>query len=172
MPHLHPSESKYIMTEFTQIEQAYQHLLYGDPDERAKAIEFLGEMEYAPAVPHLAELVRGADPGTRYLAATALGRIGDEAESAVIVLLEALRDNDMFLRMAITGALINIGHPSVPGLVKALFDQNRAVRRASAMALGKIGSKRAIPPLQVALKDSDPGVRKLSAQALERLEAL
>lgn len=160
------------MTDFTPLEQAYQLLLHGNPEERAKAIEFLGDAAYAPAVPHLIELVRDADPGTRYLAATALGRIGDEAESAVSVLLVALRDDDMFLRMAITGALINIGQPSVPGLVKALFDQKRAVRRASAMALGKIGSKRAIPPLQVALNDSDPGVRKLSAQALERLEAL
>jgi HEAT repeat protein len=160
------------MTHFTQIEHAYQMLVNGTPEERAKAIELMGEFAYAPAVPHLIELVRDADPGTRYLAATALGRIGDEAENAVDVLLMALRYDDMFLRMAITGALISIGQPAVPGLVKALFDQNRAVRRASAMALGKIGNKRAIPPLQVALKDSDPGVRKLSAQALERLEAM
>jgi HEAT repeat protein len=140
-------------------------------ETRAEAIQILGEAEYAPAVPHLITLVEGADPGTRFLAAQALANIGDEAESAVPSLLKALRDDDIFLRMAITGALIKIGYPAVPGLVKALFDNNKAVRRASAKALGKIGSKRAIKALQVALNDSDAGVRKFSKEALERLGA-
>lgn len=151
------------------VEQAYETLQTGQPEDRARAIEIIGDAAYAPAVPTLIDLVESSDPGTRYLAAVALSKIGDEAESAVPVLLQALRANDMYLRMAVTGALINIGHPSVPGLVKALFDNNRAVRRAAAKALGKIGSKRAIPPLQVALKDSDAGVRRFSAEALERL---
>lgn len=155
-----------------RIEEAYQQLIQStDEEARAEAIRILGEVAYAPAVPHLAQLVAEADPGTRFLAAKALGRIGDEAESAVPVLLKALRDDDIFLRMAITGTLISIGHPAVPGLVKALFDNNKAVRRASAKALGKIGSKRAIKPLQVALNDSDPSVRKFSKEALERLGA-
>jgi HEAT repeat protein len=98
-----------------------------------------------------------------------LGKLGDEAESAVPSLLKALRADDMYLRMAITGALISIGNPAVPGLVKALFDRNNAVRRASAKALGKIGNKRAIKPLQVAVKDNDPGLVKLCREALERL---
>ena len=118
------------------------------------------------------QLVEDADPGTRFLAAQALGKIGDEAESAVPSLLMALRADDMYLRMAVTGALISIGHPAVPGLVKALFDRNKAVRRASAKALGKIGSERAIKPLQVAVKDRDPSVRKMCQEALDRLQAL
>lgn len=156
---------------FNSLDQAFEVLQNGNADVRAEAIEYLGENRYAPAVPHLAALVEKADPGTRFLAAKALGRIGDEAESALPTLLEALRANDIFLRMAITGALIQIGKPSVPGLVKALFDDNKAVRRASAMALGKIGSKRAIPSLEVAAQDVDPTVRKMSQQALDRLEA-
>jgi HEAT repeat protein len=152
------------------IEEAFQHLQNPrDPELRAKAVTFLGDANYAPAVPHLTELVRESDPGTRYLAAVALGKIGDEAESAVSVLLVAMRDNDMFLRMAITGALINIGKPSVGGLVKALFDDNVAVRRASAMALGKIGDKSACNALKVASKDADKGVRRFALEALSRL---
>ena len=153
------------------VEQAFEVLMSGNPEERAEAVSVLGEYGYAPAVPHLAQLVREADPGTRYLAAQALSKIGDEAESAVPDLLVALRFDDMFLRMAITAALINIGHPSVPGLVKALFDDNKAVRRASAMALGKIGSERAISPLEVASKDGDASVRRLANEAIERIQA-
>src|SRR5690348_4945409 len=97
------------MTNLNPIEQAFHDLQYGEPDTRAAAIKTLGEAAYAPAVPHLTELVRDADPGTRYLAAMALSKIGDEAESAVAVLLVALRADDMYLRVAVTSALINIG---------------------------------------------------------------
>jgi len=155
--------------EFT-LDTAFDTLINGNPNDRARAIEFLGEENYAPAVPHLAKLVDEADPGTRFLAAKALGRIGDEAERALPSLLQALRADDMFLRMAVTGALIKIGQPAVPGLIKALFDRNKAVRRAAAKALGKIGSKRAIKPLEVAVKDTDASVRHICQQALDRLQ--
>jgi HEAT repeat protein len=153
------------------IDTAYNALRYGDPEERADAIKHLGEIAYAPCVPMLAELVRESDPGTRFLAAQALAKIGDEAESAVPALLKALRADDMYLRMAITGALIAIGRPSVPGLVKALFDNNAAVRRAAAKALGKIGDHETIKPLTVALKDADAGVRKFAQEAIARLQS-
>lgn len=159
-----------MVYEFT-LEEAFETLKTGEPEARAEAIKYLGEARYAPAVVLLAQIVADADPGTRFLAAQALGKIGDEAESAISSLLEALRADDMYLRMAVTGALINIGHPAVPGLVKALFDRNKAVRRAAAKALGKIGSQRAIKPLQVAVKDGDPTVRKMCQEALDRLQA-
>jgi len=153
------------------LESAFELLKSGAPEERAEAIKFLGDAQYAPAVPLLAQLVEESDPGTRFLAAQALSKLGDEAEAAVPSLLIALRANDMYLRMAVTGALIQIGYPAVPGLVKALFDRNNAVRRASAKALGKIGSERAITPLKVAVRDTDPTVRKMCQEALDRLEA-
>ena len=159
------------MTEQFTLEEAFEMLKVGDPETRAEAIKFLGDERYAPAVATLAQIVEEADPGTRFLAAQALSKIGDEAEGAIPALLVALRADDMYLRMAVTGALINIGKPAVPGLVKALFDRNKAVRRASAKALGKIGSERAIKPLQVAVKDRDPSVRKMCQEALDRLQA-
>jgi HEAT repeat protein len=159
------------MTNPNAIEQAFRDLQHSDPAIRADAIKMLGEAAYAPAVPHLTELVRDSDPGTRYLAAMALSRIGDEAESAVAVLLIALRADDMYLRVAVTSALINIGEPAAPGLIKALFDQSAAVRRAAAKALGKIGSPSAVNALRVAAKDGDKGVCKFALEALERIES-
>ncbi|MEO1286486.1 MAG: HEAT repeat domain-containing protein [Chloroflexota bacterium] len=156
--------------QFTNHNEAYETLRAGVPDDRAEAIKYLGDLRYAPSVPLLAELVEESDPGTRYLAAQALGKIGDEAESAVPSLLKALRADDMYLRVATTGALISIGNPAVPGLIKALFDRNKAVRRASAKALGKIGNPRAIEALEVAVKDTEPTVRKMCREALDRLQ--
>lgn len=155
---------------FENVNSAYETLKTGQPDQRAEAIKYLGEERYAPAVPILAQLVEESDPGTRFLAAQALSKLGDEAETAIPALLKALRADDMYLRMATTGALIKIGNPAVPGLVKALFDRNNAVRRASAKALGKIGNPRAIKPLEVAAKDGDETVRKMCRQALDRLQ--
>ncbi|MCB9452470.1 MAG: HEAT repeat domain-containing protein [Anaerolineaceae bacterium] len=157
------------MSDFEQLEQALLHLAGGTDDERTAAIALVAEVRYAPAVPHLTVLVREADPGTRYLAAQALSKIGDEAESAVPTLLQALRADDMWLRASVTGALIQIGNPAVPGLIKALFDDNKAVRRAAAKALGKIGNDRAVSALTVALKDSDRAVKQFSAEALRRI---
>lgn len=156
--------------QFASTEEAFIALKGNDENARARAIAYMGEQAYAPAVPQLAELVRESDPGTRYLAAVALGKIGDEAESAVPALLVALRADDIFLRMAVTGALIAIGRPSVSGLVRALFDNNVAVRRASAKALGKIGHRDATNALRVAAKDADAGVRRFAEEAITRLE--
>ena len=160
------------MRSFQTVEEAWRELQNGaDAETRAEAIVYLGENRYAPAVPQLKELVRESDPGTRYLAAKALGQIGDEAEAALPTLLEALRDNDMFLRAGITGALIKIGPPAVPGLTTALFDPSSAVKRAACKALGKIGSERAVPALKFSLRDGNEGVRRFARQALERIDS-
>ena len=160
------------MTSFQTVGEAWATLNNGeDAEARAAAIVYLGENRYAPAVRHLTELVRQSDPGTRYLAAKALGQIGDEAEAALPTLLDALRDNDMFLRAGITGALIKIGPPAVPGLTKALFDPSSAVKRAACKALGKIGSERAVPALKFSLRDGNEGVRKFAREALERIDS-
>ena len=160
------------MITFTTVEAAWRAIADdADAEKRAAAITFLGEARYAPAVPKLTALLRESDPGTRFLAAKALGQIGDEAEAALPVLFDALRDTDMFLRAGVTGALIKIGHPAVPGLTRALLDQNRAVKRAACKALGKIGSERAVPALIWSLNDSNAGVRKLAREALERIDS-
>ena len=51
-----------------------------------------------------------------------------------------------------------------------LKSKNSDVRRASAYALGKIGSKEAVPHLIEALKDEDRDVRRAAVQALEEIE--
>jgi len=159
------------MTSIQTVGDAWRMLQSDDAEARAAAIVFLGDNRYAPAVPQLTDLVRQADPGTRYLAAKALGQIGDEAEAALPALLVAMRADDMFLRAAITGALIKIGPPAVPGLTRALFDPSKAVKRAACKALGRIGSERAVPALKFSLRDGNEGVRRFAREALERIDS-
>jgi HEAT repeat protein len=161
------------MDQDTRIRQAMAALDGRDVEARAEAIEMLGDRRHRPAVPRLMELVEEVDPGTRFLIVRALGMIGDPA--AVTVLLKAMRGDDIWTRSAATGALIRFGTVSVDGLIVALGDKDKAVRRAAAKAIGKIGSSDhdgdAIRGLSVALLDVDAGVRRFAAEALGRLEA-
>ena len=151
------------------IQQVMEALQGKDSQARAEAITILGELQYEPALEIMIDLVDTVDPGTRYIIVQALGRIPDAR--AVPALLKALRWDDIFTRAAATGALIQIGEPALDGLVTALRDQNKAVRRASAKAIGKIGitTDNAITGLSVALLDVDNSVRRFAAEALGRL---
>lgn len=161
------------MTQNDMIQQAMEALHSGDADERAKAIELLGEEQHHPAAEPISEILMEADPGTAFIAAKTLGQLADAV--AVPALLETLRYNDIWLRAATTGALIRIGVPSVEGLTHALTDADKAVRRAAAKALGKIGEtgndNQAVKALSAALLDVDDGVRRFAAEALGRLHA-
>ena len=152
-----------------QIEKAME-ILYGkNAEDRAEAITLLGGLEYQPAVEHLVKIVDEVDPGTRYIIVQALGRIA--SEDAIPTLLRAMRWDDIFTRAAAAGALIKIGDPALAGLVEALRDENKAVRRAAAKAIGKIGinTENAVRGLSTALLDIDNGVRRFAAEALGRL---
>jgi HEAT repeat protein len=60
----------------------------------------------------------------------------------------------------------------VPALIEALQDENVYVRRDAARALGSFGeqAKPAIPALQAALKDRESSVRSAAAASLARID--
>lgn len=155
------------------IQKAMAELENVDDEIRAQAIEALGEHQYTAAVPSLIEIMHSADPGTRFITVKALGRIADAR--AVPVLLDALQGDDIWTRAAAAGALISIGSPAVEGLTGALRHEKKAVRRAAAKALGKIGEngkdEGALRALSAALLDVDDGVRRFAAEAIGRLGA-
>lgn len=59
----------------------------------------------------------------------------------------------------------------VPALVEALKDEDPFIRRDAARALGKFGPDAvdAVPPLRVLLTDKEPSVRKAAAQSLKQI---
>jgi HEAT repeat protein len=107
----------------------------------------------------------------RAQAAMVLGLMGDEAQGAIPVLLESLREQDQQVRRIILAALSEIGPPArnaVPALVACLRDRHELVRRRAALALGELGpaARTAVPALLEALRDRDLMVRRWAAFAL------
>ncbi|MGZ9188835.1 MAG: HEAT repeat domain-containing protein, partial [Nitrospira sp.] len=88
----------------------------GDWQVREVVIEGLGQIG-SPAVDVLLKLLRDWD--VRKSAIIALGKIRDER--VLEPLMHQLR-NDEFMEDA-TDALVNLGEPSLPGLIKALKDK-------------------------------------------------
>ncbi len=67
-------------------------------------------------------------------------------------------------------ALIHIGQPAVPALIKALHSSDKQTRWEAAKALVEIPSPQAAPALVETLQDEDPGTRWLASEALIALE--
>lgn len=108
------------------------------------------------------------DRGVRCKAASALGDIGDTR--AVGALVNALKDQDTYLRKHVTDALGRIrGDRAVDGLLVALKDQDSGVRVAAADALGLIGGNRVVDSLLIALKDENNAVEAHTVKALGKI---
>lgn len=121
-----------------------------DPDHRAMAAKFLGELGAVEATEPLLRLLDAADPHARSSAAIALGRLG--AAEALPRLHEiALRDEEAFVRSWAISALGEIGDPDgVDLLLPLLSDPSWRVRGATARVLGRLGDPRALEPLRSA----------------------
>jgi len=125
--------------------------------------------------------LRGADVEDRLVGIDTLRKIGDklrkigqEAKSTNLALIELLKDSDPTVRSRAAMALGEIGPEAIsaaPELVNALKDHNEYVRSSSAIALGEIGSKAefAIPALVEALRDQSAIFRCGAAYALGRI---
>ena len=134
----------------------------GDWQVREVAIDGLGQIG-SPAVDVLLKLLRDWD--VRKSAILALGKIRDER--VLEPLMQQLR-NDEFMEDA-TDALVNLGEPALPGLIKALKDKEELVRKQAVIALGRIKSPEAIDPLIEMLQNKDWFTRLTAAAALEAI---
>jgi HEAT repeat protein len=121
-----------------------------DPDHRALAAKYVGELGVAEAANSLLRLLVANDPQVRAAAATALGQLG--SEDALPRLREvALHDEEAFVRSWAIGALGKIGDPEdVALLVPLLEDSSWRVRAGTVLALGCLGDARSLQPLRTA----------------------
>ena len=134
-----------------------------DPAMREYAAAVLGNIGDDRAVAPLMEMLKGGKT-PRYIYAWALGKL--KAEAAIDPLLAALGEKNEALQKEATRALIGIGQPAVPALVKGLDSPIVDVRKYSARALAEIQDKRAEGPLEARLSDSDQDVVAAAALAL------
>lgn len=125
----------------------------------------------ADAVPPLAELAEGGDPGARFAAVRALGRTG--APEAVDALLRVLGGtDDPGVEAAALAALGELGDPRGTEAVTARMESaDRDLRRVAAIALRQIAPPGAAERLVRALGDPDWRVRLAAARTLARVDA-
>jgi hypothetical protein len=126
-------------------------------------------------VPALAQSLADPSVETRYHAARALARQGEDAAPAVPALSIALRDEDWEVRTEAVRALSNAGGaaaPALPGLLGVLEgDVDPQVREAAAWALGALDdAPGTADALRRALADPEVSVRRAAASVLARLE--
>jgi HEAT repeat protein len=155
----------------------------GEPGSRAASFPGDGQIDpsKAKSLDEQLKRLKSSKADERRQAALELGLVrafsleAQEKAAVAAGLAEALKDQDASVRSAVAQALhwYCVGahadaKPAVPGLVEALRDPEREVRREASAALGGIGpsAKAALPALLKALKDPEPPVRKTTAWAL------
>ena len=132
-----------------------------DPEIRAQAAKWLGDIRYKQAGEALTPLLKDEYARARFFAAEALGRIRHKsAVQPIIDLLRANNDEDAYIRHAGSLALARIGEAE-PVLALAK-DRSRALRVAAVVALRRIQH----PGIAVFLKDSDEYIVTETARAI------
>ena len=91
-------------------------------------------------------------------------------QPAAEFLIQALSDEDRWVRYLAADALANIGATnSIDSLIALLRDPEQDVRFAAAAALGKLGDPKAIKSLQEVLKKDNGYVKIAAEEALIRI---
>lgn len=133
----------------------------GDPEIRAQAAKWLGDVRYKKAGDALLPLLKDEYSRARFFAAEALGRISFEPAVAPIVsLLEANNDEDTYIRHAGSLALARIGRSEA--LVTLSKHTSKAVRLAAVVALRRMKDK----GVADFLSDMDEAVATEAARAI------
>ncbi|TET38730.1 MAG: hypothetical protein E3J72_02455 [Planctomycetota bacterium] len=152
---------------------AFIKMLDEEDDATVKsALNCLGRMRETKARKRIVSLLTDEDrkDRVRQTAVKALGKIGGTwaMDNLVPILQDDLEDT--ITRAYAAEALGDIGNPiAVPALIEALNARDDWIRRKSAIALGKIGDKKASKTLKkVWEKDTDEKVRLAAAFGLYR----
>lgn len=95
-----------------------------------------------------------------------------QPSESVPALTEALKDEDLGVRLAFTEALGRCGPAAVPALIEALKDKDSTVRWIAAVSLGNIGpaAKVAVPALTERMNDEDDDFRSAVEAALKQIQ--
>lgn len=147
----------------------------GDPDNpevRAAAANALGQVgpRARPAVPALVRALDDKSDAVRLAAARALSQLDPEAARPAIPTLVRLVGMREPQHYGAHEVLQKLGPDGINGLIQALQDRDKQLRRAAAYGLGdlRVRGRAAVPALKAALRDDDPLVRALAGAALMR----
>jgi HEAT repeat protein len=158
----------FAVSKMAEDTEAFDSIIEALKDEeaevRAYAAELLGKAGSEKTAEPLAELLKDPDEDVCRAAAASLVKIG---KPSVKYLIEALKAEQAYTRLAAARALGEIGDPDASDPLMALLkDSGKDVRRAAVRALAGIAGDNAVKPLAEALKDEDEEVRRLAGDAL------
>ena len=112
-------------------------------------------------------LLKHDESKIRFKAIKLIEEIGICDDSTVRAMMDALGDDDNYIRREVIDVLRKIGdRRAVPALIEALKDDDRGVQSRAAGALGEIGDPSAVPALNDALKNTENQMEWCVADAL------
>jgi bilin biosynthesis protein len=135
----------------------------------AWALAFIG----SEAADYLYQSLNNASLDVRCAVIGALGHVAQEQsdKKSCNLLVSALTDLEPLIRTEAAAALAQVNYPpAVPHLILAVQDTDLDVRKAAINALGKIGDRSALPPLQALLNDEENVIRVLAKLAIAQIE--
>ena len=137
-----------------------------DEERRREAVEALADLRENGALDLLVQALGDESWRVRKTAVDAILCLGDVAR-VVDALIGALHaDENAGLRNAAVEALIRVGEPATPVLLKRMGDPSADVRKFVIDVLGGIGDPRAVGALAAAIGDPDENVRSAAAENL------
>lgn len=116
-----------------------------DKSQREHVIAALGSLRAQEAIAPISQILGDKSLGRRYVAAWALGEIGEPA--GIPALLQALNDDDSEVRKYATRALIKLNQSAVQPLITYLATAPPQGGAGAIRALGDIADPRALTPL-------------------------
>jgi bilin biosynthesis protein len=136
----------------------------------AWALAFIG-LEAKDA---LLEQIHSDSVEVRSAIVAAIVKMAQEApdEKMFEILVEALQDRDLTVRLEAISALGNLAYlPAQPKLFTLLTDEDGETRRSSVLALMKMGDTAAIPQLETALTvETEESIQKVIQLAIGQLQ--
>ncbi len=137
-----------------------------DSDQRWWAIRTLAQsplVRTEDLIPFL------SDSASEVRAAAALALYSHPDEAAISALTETLSDEDSITVQLAGNALVAIGNPSVPGLLKVLKEAKQSARIQAMRALAEIRDHRAIPAMMQVMDEDSVLLQHWAKEGLERL---
>jgi len=116
-----------------------------DRVQRERVIAALGTLKARDAVEPISSVLADTRLGRRYVAAWALGEIGDT--TGVPSLIESLDDDDAEVRKYATRSLIKLNEAALLPLISSLDSATERAAGGMIRAMGDIGDKRALDVL-------------------------
>ncbi len=137
-----------------------------DSDVRWWAVRALAASPHTRTV-DLIPLLSDSAPEVR--AATALALCNHPHEEAVDALIHTLADEDALTAGLAGNALVKIGSPSVPSLLKVMGEAPTGIRIVVLRTLSEIRDHRAIPVMMKCLGEESAFLQYWAQEGLERL---